>query len=109
VTQDNQGKNTAGVDGIKAIAPKQRIELVEQLHPNHWKAHPSRPVRRVWIPKPGKLEKRPLGIPVMRDRAHQCLATGSLLTRVRKSCKGRVALPDTAHQVATEEQEVGAV
>ena len=24
------------------------------------------PTRRVWIPKPGKDEKRPLGIPVMR-------------------------------------------
>jgi RNA-directed DNA polymerase len=31
-------------------------------------------VRRVWIPKPGKkTEKRPLGIPVMLDRAHQAL------------------------------------
>lgn len=78
VTQDNQGKKTAGVDGMKAVAPKQRFELVEQLHPNHWKAHPSRPVRRVWIPKPGKLEKRPLGIPVMRDRAHQCLVKMAL-------------------------------
>ena len=32
------------------------------------------PVRRVWIPKPGKQEKRPLGIPVMQDRAAQALA-----------------------------------
>ena len=31
------------------------------------------PTRRVWIPKPGKAEKRPLGIPVMRDRATQAL------------------------------------
>jgi RNA-directed DNA polymerase len=73
VTQDNQGKNTAGVDGVKAVPPQQRAELVEQLHPNQWKAHPPKPVRRVWIPKPGKKEKRPLGIPVMQDRAHQCL------------------------------------
>ncbi|MEH1885561.1 group II intron reverse transcriptase, partial [Nostoc sp.] len=29
--------------------------------------------RRVWIPKPGKKEKRPLGIPTMTDRAKQCL------------------------------------
>jgi RNA-directed DNA polymerase len=31
------------------------------------------PVRRVWIPKPGKDEKRPLGIPTMYDRAVQYL------------------------------------
>ena len=30
-------------------------------------------MRRVWIPKPGKDEKRPLGIPVMEDRARQAL------------------------------------
>jgi len=31
------------------------------------------PTRRVWIPKPGKEEKRPLGIPVIEDRATQAL------------------------------------
>ncbi|MCH7839912.1 MAG: group II intron reverse transcriptase/maturase, partial [Planctomycetes bacterium] len=30
-----------------------------------------RPVRRVWIPKPGTHEKRPLGIPTVRDRVVQ--------------------------------------
>jgi len=30
-----------------------------------------RPTRRVWIPKPGRTEKRPLGIPTMYDRALQ--------------------------------------
>jgi RNA-directed DNA polymerase len=33
-----------------------------------------KPLRRVWIPKPGKAEQRPLGIPVMFDRACQALA-----------------------------------
>lgn len=32
------------------------------------------PVRRVWVPKPGKIEKRPLGIPTLVDRAKQALA-----------------------------------
>jgi RNA-directed DNA polymerase len=73
VTQDNQGKNTAGIDGIKAVPPGQRFELAEQIHPKEWKQRKPRPVRRVWIPKPGKEEKRPLGIPVMMDRATQCL------------------------------------
>ena len=70
VTQDNQGKKTAGIDGIKSLTPKQRLELVYTLKPLTGKA---KSVRRVWIPKPGKNEKRPLGIPVMEDRARQCL------------------------------------
>jgi RNA-directed DNA polymerase len=73
VTQENQGKNTAGVDGIKAVPPTQRLILAEQIHPRQWEGTTPRPVRRVWIPKPGKTEKRPLGIPVMQDRAQQCL------------------------------------
>jgi len=69
VTQDNQGKKTAGVDGVKALTPKQRLELVGQLEVG---SH-AKPARRVWIPKPGKTEKRPLGIPVIYDRALQGL------------------------------------
>ncbi|MEB3884152.1 reverse transcriptase N-terminal domain-containing protein, partial [Lyngbya sp. CCY1209] len=65
VTQDNQGKKTAGVDGVVTISPKQRFELVEEIKEN-FKA---KPLRRVWIPKPGRDEKRPLGIPTIRDRA----------------------------------------
>ncbi len=69
VTQDNQGKKTAGVDGVKALNPKQRMILVRAL-----KLTPqTKPVRRVWIPKPGTQEKRGLGIPVMYDRALQGL------------------------------------
>src|SRR5216110_229033 len=37
VTQDNQGKKTAGVDGVKSVPPKQRLDMVERLHPKHWK------------------------------------------------------------------------
>jgi RNA-directed DNA polymerase len=67
VTQDNQGKNTAGVDGVKSLSPEKRCELVSQLK----LTGKSKPTRRVWIPKPGKTEKRPLGIPTMYDRALQ--------------------------------------
>ena len=70
VSQDNTGKKTAGIDGVKSLSPKERIELVYSLVPLTGK---SDPVRRVWIPKPGKDEKRPLGIPTMEDRARQCL------------------------------------
>ncbi|WP_293139456.1 group II intron reverse transcriptase/maturase [Okeania sp. SIO3I5] len=70
VTQDNQGKKTAGVDGIKNLPPMQRLNLVDLLNSRYLKASPT---RRVWIPKPGRDEKRPLGIPTMYDRALQAL------------------------------------
>jgi len=78
VTQENQGKKTAGVDGIKSVTPKQRLTMVKQIHPKHWKRQKPKPVRRVWIPKPGKAEKRPLGIPTMLDRAKQALVKAGL-------------------------------
>ncbi len=69
VTQDNQGKKTAGVDGVKSLTPKQRLELVGQIEISN----KAKPARRVWIPKPERDEKRPLGIPTMYDRATQGL------------------------------------
>ncbi|MFB2896523.1 group II intron reverse transcriptase/maturase [Aerosakkonemataceae cyanobacterium BLCC-F50] len=69
VTQDNQGKKTAGVDGVKSLTPKQRLNLVGKLK----LGTKTSPTRRVWIPKPGTEEKRPLGIPTMKDRALQAL------------------------------------
>jgi RNA-directed DNA polymerase len=79
VTQDNQGKKTAGVDGVKSVPPKERFLMVRQLHTNRWKPRKKPlPVRRVWIPKPGKAEKRPLGIPTMMERAKQALVKTAL-------------------------------
>ncbi len=74
VTQDNQGKKTTGVDGVKSLTPKQRLALVRQLK----LTGKSSPTRRVWIPKPGQDEKRPLGIPVIYDRALQALVKQAL-------------------------------
>lgn len=47
VTQDNQGKKTAGVDGVKNVQPQERFTLVAQIHPKHWKHQKPKPVRRV--------------------------------------------------------------
>ncbi len=74
VTQDNQGKKTAGVDGIKSLTPRQRFNLINQLKPGS----KVKPTRRIWIPKPGKEEKRPLSIPTMYDRALQALVKMAL-------------------------------
>src|SRR5258708_10207057 len=70
VTQDNRGKNTAGIDGVKRLTPAQRLDLVTTLK----LSQTAQPVRRVWTPKPGKSEQRPLGIPTLHDRAEQALA-----------------------------------
>jgi len=72
VTQDNKGKKTAGVDRIKLVSeatPHKRLELAKSL------VIPTKrsPLCRVWIPKPGKPEKRLLGIPTMKDRCLQAL------------------------------------
>jgi RNA-directed DNA polymerase len=69
VTQDNSGKKTAGVDGVKSIPPKERFTLAKNLT---IKSKPL-PARRIYIPKPGKDEERPLSIPAMKDRATQAL------------------------------------
>jgi RNA-directed DNA polymerase len=74
VTQDNRGKKTAGVDGVKSLTPKQRLTLINKLKLGSKVS----PTRRVWIPKPGKDEKRPLGIPTIKDRALQALTLQAL-------------------------------
>jgi len=73
VTEENEGKHTAGVDGIKSLAPAARLAMASTIHPANWHQQPCRPVRRVWVPKPGTLEQRPLGILPMIDRCKQAL------------------------------------
>jgi RNA-directed DNA polymerase len=70
VTQDNSGKKTAGVDGIKSLSPQKRWELARILEIDG----EADLIRRVWIPKPNSEEQRPLGIPTIRDRVKQALA-----------------------------------
>jgi RNA-directed DNA polymerase len=74
VTQDNQGKKTPGIDGVVILDPIRKIELSQTID---FKGKPQ-PVKRVYITKPGKQEKRPLGIPVIRDRAKQAVIKQAL-------------------------------
>lgn len=67
VTQENRGKRTAGIDGIAKLVAKERLKLARGITLS---AKP-KPVRRIWIDKRNGKEKRPLGIPVMADRARQ--------------------------------------
>lgn len=66
----NKGKNTPGVDGEIWDTPALKMKGVLSLNDRHYRA---KPLRRVFIDKVGKKEKRPLGIPTIRDRAMQAL------------------------------------
>ena len=66
----NKGKRTSGVDKELWSTPATKMRGVLTLTDKHYKA---KPLRRVYIEKPGKKKKRPLGIPCMYDRAMQAL------------------------------------
>lgn len=73
VAEENQGKNTAGVDGVKSLRPAERLAMASQIHPRYWSQQAPMPVKRVWIPKPATTERRPLAILPMIDRCKQAL------------------------------------
>jgi len=74
ITQDNQGKRTAGIDGVKSLMPEKRLALANGLCLDG----KAKPLRRTWIPKRGSAEKRPLGIPTQHNRAQQTLVRQAL-------------------------------
>ena len=66
----NKGKNTPGIDGDIWSTDEDKIQAVHNLTTSSYKA---KPLKRTYIEKYGKKEKRPLGIPTMTDRAMQGL------------------------------------
>ena len=74
VTQ-NKGRRTAGIDGIRWRTPEAKMKAALSLTDRQYK---SKPLKRIYIAKYGKKEKRPLGIPTMYDRAMQALYTLAL-------------------------------
>jgi RNA-directed DNA polymerase len=68
-----QKKGSAGVDHVTISQFTHHLErnletLSTSLKSGHYRPQA---IRRVWIPKPGSSEKRPLGIPTVRDRVVQ--------------------------------------
>ena len=69
-------RSNAGGSGVDRITierfakdcPRGLLDLKEQLR---MASYQPLPVKRVWIPKPGTNQKRPLGIPTVRDRIVQ--------------------------------------
>ncbi len=81
VTQDRVERNlkkilnrsAPGCDGVSVGEAKENFDqwigpMLSSVHKQGYKAPP---IRRVYIPKPGKQEKRPLGVPCVSDRALQ--------------------------------------
>ena len=62
-----------GVDGQTVPEAKESFEvwIEAMLQSVHRQGYPAPNIRRVYIPKPGKQEKRPLGVPCVADRALQ--------------------------------------
>ena len=59
-----------GVDGqtVPQFAAQEQAQLAKLQEALRHGGYHRQPARRVWIPKPGSTEKRPLGIPAVRDR-----------------------------------------
>jgi RNA-directed DNA polymerase len=66
----NKGKRTAGIDGKTWSSPQSRMKAAFSLTD---KKYVAKPLKRVFIEKPGKKTKRPLGIPTIYDRSMQAL------------------------------------
>lgn len=73
--QELKRNKASGIDGVTVEAyGKDLLENLKQLVSNlKNKSYRPKPVRRVYIPKPGKDEKRGLGIPSVEDKLVQMM------------------------------------
>lgn len=62
------GVDRVTIDRFAKDCPRGLLDLKEQLRTASYQPQP---VKRVWIPKPGTNQERPLGIPTVRDRVVQ--------------------------------------
>ncbi len=76
VTELNAGRKTAGIDGSTVVTAPGKAFLADwvQHRPGPWEP---KPVKRVYIPKANG-KQRPLGIPVIVDRALQAHVVNAL-------------------------------
>ena len=66
--QGSAGTDHQSIGEFEAEQERQLTYLLDQLRTETYQPHP---IKRVWIDKPGSREKRPLGIPTVRDRVVQ--------------------------------------
>ena len=75
MTQEHQGKHTAGIDGVVYDTPDARWKLFREGL--SLKGYKPKPVRRVDLPKDNG-KQRPLGIPTGKDRVMQAMVKAAL-------------------------------
>nr|ARO91076.1 putative reverse transcriptase/maturase [Flintiella sanguinaria] len=68
VTQLNTRKKMASIDGVSELGPKERLNLLQEISKLQGYKHSK--LRRVWIPESNG-EKRPFGVPTIKDRVVQ--------------------------------------
>jgi len=103
-------RGASGIDGKSIHEFEKRIDLElgkisEQIRGD---TYAPQAVRRVWIPKPGSKEKRPLGIPTVKDRTMQTalrnviepiferiFSSNSFGFRPGRGCKDALRMVDT--------------
>ena len=117
ITRDRVQKNlsripqrsAAGVDGQTVEAAKESFEewIEPMLQSIHRQGYRAPDIRRVYIPKPGKTEKRPLGVPTVSDRSLQ-RSTAEVLSAIYEqdflpcySAAGRSSAPITLWRPST--------
>jgi RNA-directed DNA polymerase len=76
VTEVNAGRETAGIDGKVVLLPQAKAELADWVQ-HRYEAWKPKPVKRVYVPKANG-KQRPLGIPVIADRALQAVTVNAL-------------------------------
>jgi RNA-directed DNA polymerase len=59
---------------VEGFLARRREELDRLDETLRWDRYRAQAIRRVWIPKPGSSEQRPLGIPTVADRVAQTVA-----------------------------------
>ena len=74
VAQTNRGKRSAGADRKRVLTSEQKLNLAQNLKLKG----KAKPIRRTCSTKAGKVDKRPLGIPTLEDRAVQQLVKFAL-------------------------------
>ena len=76
VTELNAGRMTAGIDGVVVVTAPGKAALAERVRKRD-RSSTAQPVKRVYIPKANG-KQRPLGIPVIVDRAQQAQVVNAL-------------------------------
>lgn len=103
--------SSPGVDGQTVPEAKESFEvwIEAMLRSVHRQGYQAPNIRRVYIPKPGKQEKRPLGVPCVADRALQ-RSTAQVLSAIYEqdflSCSFGGRPGRSAHQALATLHEV---